>query len=191
MAFGRKGNKESVETSSTTPAEKLNKSAAILAALKEGPKTPEELMEIIGAKAKTALFGQIAVLNTRAMNKYETRIEDGNLDAAEAAPDFPVKDGSVYVLSTHAAWIASKTASKPKKPAKTYTAEEMLANAQKRVEKTAKAKETAAAKMLANDGDAIYAAKATIAEMNHALALNLLAAVEAGDYKYEKGNVAE
>lgn len=196
MAFGRNKKEIEIAPSDDTAAvkdaaAKVNKSAIILDALKEGPKTTDELMTLIGVTNKTGLFGQIAVLNTRALNKYEALLEAGVGEAADALCEFPLtlEDGT-RTLGTYAQFSAKKTPA-PKRPAKTYTAEQMLETAQKRCVKTDKVRMSTAAKAAANPDDAIYAMKASIAEQTHILALNLLTAVEAGNYEYERGSVCE
>lgn len=187
---------ESTDTTGATPAapRKPRKDIAkiLTAAIEAGGATVESLMEAIGAVARTALHGQFAYMNAGGITVYEALIKLGMTEAAEAAQNFPLKNADgVYYMGTYAEFVASREAKSERKPAKTYTAEQMLENAQKRVDKASKSAAACATRANDNPGDMILALKVEIANKTLELYVAMLAAAEMGEYKYERGSVAE
>lgn len=161
-------------------------------AIKAGGATAESLMELIGAASRTALYGQFSFMNTRGLNVYDALIELGQIDAAEAAQNFPLKgEDGTYFMGTHGQYLTAKEAKSERKPTKTYTIEQMLENAQKRVDKASKSAAANTTRTNDNPGDMIYQLRSSIADLNLELTKAMLAAVEMGEYKYERGSVAE
>ena len=200
MAFGRKNRNEINEAATEgipiapTKALPERKTSAmkVMDAIKAGGATEASLMELIEAKNKSSLYGQLSYLNTRGLNAYEALTDIGQEEAANAAQNFPIKgENGVYYMGTYAQFVDKKVASAPKRPTKVYTPAQMGENAQKRWDKANKS--AVHQRKVANDnpGDAVYALRADIADKSLELVTLLLEAVQGGNYEYERGNVAE
>lgn len=176
---------EGTEAGGAAPKLPERKTSAmkVLEAIKAGGATNDSLMELIGAKNTTALYGQLSYLNTRGLN------------IAEVAPEmaeFPIKgEDGVYFMGTYEQFVAKKVAANPKKPSKTYTPEEMQTIAQKRFDKASKSQASSRTKANDNLGDRVYELRAELADKTLELATLLLEAVNSGNFEYERGNVSD
>lgn len=160
-----------------------DKTSLTLAAIQAGDATIDKIMEAIGS-TKAGAMAQISKLNAKGLIIAE-------IDPSRA--EFPLrnKDG-VYTMCSHEQYLASKeTVTRPTREPKKMTVEQITAFVRKRADAATKAAERAFEAVEKNAEDKILALNYAAKQAEAALMDAKLAAVESGDFNYERVTIVE